>query len=97
MSGVKKFALVGESFYDGCNECKCAGENMAYCQEMACLDKCYYQNWELDYGHTTPRDMLYVFDKEERCPKLCECLPGGDGVAAVIDCGGRMYYRHSTS
>ena len=70
--GRTKRAYPGDSFNDGCNQCRCGGDGMAACTKMACPDKCSYKNWDLVSGYTK-KGKVFAFDEKKGCPKECKC------------------------
>ena len=70
--GRTQRAYPGESFNDGCNQCICGDAGLAACTRKACMDKCFYKNWDLAPGWAS-EGKVRAFDREEGCPKDCRC------------------------
>ena len=70
--GRTKRAYPGDSFNDGCNQCRCGADGMAACTKMACPDKCSFKNWDLVSGYAK-KGRVFAFDEKKSCPKECKC------------------------
>ena len=74
-------AEIGESFNDGCNQCRCT-KSKKNRGPWACTRKgcpCSYKNWENVRGYAADGATVPVFDPrgdehgDYGCPKMCTC------------------------
>ena len=84
-------AYPGDTYSDGCNQCRCLSQGGA-CTRRGCPGKCSYKNWDLVMGYADlGQKMVHVFDEEEGtygCPKTCDCEAGERG--AIMNCAKGM-------
>eukprot|EP00116_Pleurobrachia_bachei_P016531 sb/3476793/ len=74
-NGITGRVFVGERYRDGCNRCRCGKGGVARCQERACANKCYYKNWDWNYGWASNGAEVQAYDDKDGCPKMCRCKP----------------------
>ena len=71
--GKTKRAYPGDSYNDGCNQCKCStGGGTGACTKKACPNKCSYKNWDLVFGYAK-KGTVFAYDEKAGCPKECKC------------------------
>ena len=90
-------AEIGDSFFDGCNQCTCA-KSRKNRGPWACTKKmcsCRYKNWNNVVGYATSGDSVEVYDpkgdgmssdSEYGCPKFCTCKAKKRGKMEKVDC-----------
>ena len=90
-------AEIGDSFFDGCNQCTCA-KSRKNRGPWACTKKmcsCRYKNWDKVVGYASSGDSVEVYDpkgdgmssdSEYGCPKFCTCKAKKRGKMEKVDC-----------
>ena len=92
-------AEIGDSFFDGCNQCTCA-KSRKNRGPWACTEKmcsCRYKNWDKVWGYADSGDVVSVWDpKGDRqlnpkgdnygCTKACTCEAKKSGKKEKVDC-----------
>jgi len=63
---------AGESYYDGCNNCRCGKRGQGWCTMKACPTKCMYKHWGGVVGYANVGESgLQVL--QNGCRKKCNC------------------------
>jgi len=63
---------AGESYNNGCNNCRCGKSGIGACTLMACPDKCGYKHWSgvAGYAKVGEKGLKVLMNG---CRKKCEC------------------------
>jgi len=83
---------AGESYNDGCNNCRCGKSGGGACTKMACPTKCMYKHWSgvRGYANAGERGLKVLVNN---CRKKCKCGPKVlNGLRKVqLQCTKRCY------